>query len=269
MIRRRFASFSGVVAGVAVLAAAGPATAAPRTVSGTVVDHNTRAHAFVLAAPSGKLTKLYVPAKRRLPAIGRTVKVRFRPGKVVKTKLQAVSIKLGRIRRGATKVRGTVTYADPGSGSFTVSAGGASLLIKARSGKSGGRISAAAADAVPPVGNIVLVVTRVAPTGIEAEQVDDLGVDEGEIEVEGIVKSVDLATNTLVVSADDDDESGATVTITLPEAYDLSQVQVGDQVQLKLARQADGTFALLEAEVDEGDGDNNDAQQSSDGGDDS
>jgi hypothetical protein len=44
---------------------------------------------------------------------------------------------------------------------------------------------------------------------------------------------------------------------------------VGDQVQLKLARQADGTFALLEAEVDEGDGDNNDAQQSSDGGDDS
>lgn len=244
MFMRRAAPLAGALALMALFITAGPASAATKTVKGTVVHHNARAHAFIVASPSGRLTKVYA---RKSPALGRVVRVATRAG--TKGRLRAVRVTSGARRRSA-KLRGTVTYVDRRHSRFVVSAGGASILVKARRSKSRLR---AATDTVPPVGNAVLVVSSIDTSSgdLQADQVDDLGQDQGEIEVEGIVKSVDTAAHTLVVSSDDEDQSGGTITVQLPATFDLSQFTVGSQVELKLVRQADGTFALRESEIDD------------------
>jgi hypothetical protein len=226
------------------------------------VEHNGHANAFVVAAGSGKLTKVY-NGSQRSPAIGRTVKVQVAGAG---GKLRATRVKTGAARRTA-KIRGTVTYANRGTRRFTVSAGGASIAVKARAAKRGGARAASSVDQyLPPVGDQVIVVVSVDTSGdLQAEQVDDLGADDGEIEIEGIVQSVDTTAHKLVISADDEDRAGGTVTVQFPATFDVSGFHQGQEVHLHLLRQADGTFVLKEAEVDEENGaDNNGANQNDD-----
>jgi uncharacterized membrane protein YgcG len=216
-----------------VLLAAGPASA--RTVAGTVVDHNSRAHAFVIAAGSGKLTKIYAT---RSPAVGRSVKVtvRNRSGK-----LNAVRVRLG-ARRHRARIRGVVTFADRGGRHFTISASGASIPVTTAPGTA----------QTPPVGNQVVVVVAVDTSSgdLGCEHVRDLGEHQGEVEIEGIVQSIDTTARTVAISGDEDEMQGGSVTVQFPAAFDMSVLHVGDQVHLKLIQQPDGTFVLRRFEIE-------------------
>jgi hypothetical protein len=220
-----------------VLLAAGPASA--RTVAGTVVDHNSRAHAFVIAAGSGKLTKIYAT---RSPAVGRSVKVtvRNRSGR-----LNAVRVRLG-ARRHTARIRGVVTFADRGGRHFTISASGASIPVTTAPG----------AGQTPAVGNQVLVVVGVDPSSgdLGCQHVQDLGENQGEVEIEGIVQSIDTTARTVAISGDEDNMQGGSVTVQFPASFDMSVLHAGDQVHLKLIEQPDGTFLLRRFEIESGDG---------------
>src|SRR4051812_42884305 len=109
MTRRNLAPVVGVLAGAALLVAAGPAAA--RTVHGTVVHKNSRAQAFVVAARSGKLTKLY---SSHSPAVGRSVSAQVRGSRATRVTAGA--------RQRRAKLRGIVTYVDRKRGRFAVSA---------------------------------------------------------------------------------------------------------------------------------------------------
>ena len=75
---------------------------------------------------------------------------------------------------------------------------------------------------------------------VETDDVQELGDDRHEIELEGVVLSVDTTNRTLGVSADDDDESGQSVLVHVPDAIDIAAFQTGQEVELTVTRTADG-----------------------------
>jgi Cu/Ag efflux protein CusF len=251
MIRRFRAPVVGLLVVAAAFAAAAPSQAAV-SARGTVVHRNARTHSFVVAASSGRLTKI---RSRHLARLGRTVRVTGR-------RMRDGSIAASRIRSGAThrraRLRGTVTYANRRSGRFTVSSAAGSIAVRRGSHS---RVRAASDD-VPAPGQQVVVSVTVQPGGVlEEDGVDELGVDH-EVEIEGVVKSVDLNAHTANVSAsDDDDASLGEITVTFPETFDVSQLKVGNQIEIKATRQADGSFVLSKMETD----DENDLADEADG----
>jgi predicted nucleic acid-binding Zn-ribbon protein len=209
------------------LVTAAPAAAA---VSGTVVHRVKRSHSFVVATGSGQLAAIHA---RRSPQLGRVVQVatrRLRNGRLHSRSVRVVG------RASRVRLRGTVTYANRRQGVFTVSAPGASILVNQPS----------TAGPVPPVGSIVTTNAQIDAQGnLVANNIDGHGWDKNGIEIEGTILAIDAQTRTLSVSADDCHESRGTVSVLVPAAFDLSQFQVGRDVDLVLTRQADGTFVLV------------------------
>jgi hypothetical protein len=222
---------------IAALVLAAPAPAAV-SVRGTVVHRNARTHSFVVASAKGHLTKV---RSRHAVRVGRTVRVAGRT-------LRDGSVAASRVRAGArhrsARLRGTVTFANRASGRFTVSSRAGSISV--RSGRARAR---AASDDVPAVGQQVVVTITVQPGGVlEEDGVDEQGMDQ-EVEIEGIVMAVDPAAHTVSVSASDDDASAGTVTVGFPATFDLTGVTVGNEIEIKAVRQADGTFVLSKLET--------------------
>jgi hypothetical protein len=60
------------------------------------------------------------------------------------------------------------------------------------------------------------------------------------------------------VSADDDDESGGAVTVSIPSSFDITQFKVGNEVELTVAKQPDGTFVLQSSDDQNDNADEND-----------
>jgi hypothetical protein len=125
--------------------------------------------------------------------VGRTVGVsghRNRDGS-----LAASRIRVGARHRRA-RLRGTVTFVNRSAHRFTVSSAAGSISV--RGGRSGA--ARAADDDLPPVGQRVVVTITVSAGGVlEEDGVDDMGMDEGEveIEIEGIVQAVDPNADTV------------------------------------------------------------------------
>jgi hypothetical protein len=237
MIRRIRVPAGGLLVLVAALVLAAPAPAAV-SVSGTVVHRNARTHSFVVAAANGRLTKI---RSRHAVRVGRAVRVAGRT-------LRDGSIAASRVRAGArhraARLRGTVTFANRRSGRFTVSSAAGSISVRRH--RAGAR---AASDDMPPVGQQVVVTITVQPSGVlEEDGVDEQGMDQ-EVEIEGIVMAVDPAAHTVSVSASDDDASAGTVTVGFPATFDLTGVTVGNEIEIKAVRQADGTFVLSKLET--------------------
>jgi hypothetical protein len=268
MIRRHRALAGALLTLAAALVLAAPAPAAV-SVRGTVVHRNARTHSFVVASATGHLTKV---RSRQAVRLGRGVSV-------AGTRMRDGSLDAARVSAGArhriAKLRGTVTFASRRSGRFTVSSAAGSISVRHHTAV---RARAAADDDdMPAVGTQVVVTVTVQPGAVlDADAVDERGEDEGEIEVEGLVKSLDLAAHTVTISASDDDASGGTVTIGFPATFDLTRIAVGKEIKLKADRQADGTFVLSKLETEDEDeleneaDDDNGAQEPGDdhGGDD-
>lgn len=232
---------------VAVLAAAaafagatGAADAAK--VRGTVVHHNRHAHSFVVAGRGGRLFAVHA---RRSPCIGRHVVVtarRLRNGTFRLQRLRAT----GRISH-RVRARGVISWVNRRKGEFTLSAPGVSMLVRTRHSSAAG-----AAAAMPRVGTDVVVSGRVDDEGdLEEQDVQDEGMQTTGITLEGQVLSIDTTARTITVSADDEDESGGTVVVDVPATLDITQFTVGEDVELLVQPNSDGTVTLLGSSDDE------------------
>jgi uncharacterized membrane protein YgcG len=235
---------------------AGAASAA--TLRGVVVHQNHHAHSFVLSLNSGRLASVHAGHSPRLGRIVRVTAVRMRNGTWL-----AKTVRLGNRSRHAT-VRGVVTFADRQRGVFSVSAGGASLLIHTR--QRSGR--ARAADALPSVGQNVTVQTGIDDQGnLDEESIHDNGVQTSNIELEGVLMAVDTTARTLSVSADDDNQSGQAIVVSVPATFDIAAFTVGQELKLLVTQQPDGTFLLQgSAEDDSSQAANNPGDSQGQGG---
>jgi hypothetical protein len=275
---RHVAALRRVVLGTTLLALVVAAPAGAKTLHGTVVHRNMSHRSFVLAARSGKLT---VVSARTAPAVGRVaaVKVRRSHGASVERRIHV---------RGSTRharLHGRVSLS--GKRRFTISAGRASLVVN-----DSGRL--------PRAGSTITTSVTINRDG--SLDADDVNEDRPSATVatdlEGTITAVDPTARTLTVSADDngddqgddngDDDQGddngdddptasassdqpaPTVTVHVPASIDITQFHVGDDVQLTVTPQGDGSF-LLQSVDDQGGNDqgSGDVQQGDDdGGDD-
>jgi hypothetical protein len=227
------------------------AQASASTIKGTVVHKNKRAHSFVVAGRRGQLSAVHA---RRSPRLGSTVRLNAR--KLRNGTFAAKGIRVTG-RRHKVRVRGVVTYSSHLRGLFTVSSRGVSLLVRKRhSGR-----AAAADNSIPGVGTQVQVDVTVDDQGnLDEQDVTEVGNAQDTMDLEGQVLSVDTAANTISVSADDCDQSGAALVVHVPDA---SKFQVGDEVELTVTGPAaDGSFTLVQSS-----GDNN-SQEADDNSDD-
>jgi hypothetical protein len=238
MYRRMFVL--GLLAVALTLALAGEATAA--AIKGTVVHKNRGAKSFVVASRGGRLCAIHA---RHSPGLGSVVRVSAR--RLRNGTFAARHVKVAGKRRHA-RVRGTVSYVSRRGGVFTVSARGASLLI--HRGHSANRASAS--NGLPGPGTEVEVDVELHDQGdLEEQDIQELGEDSNGIELEGVVLNIDPAARTLSVSADDDDQSGAALTVHLPASVDLSVFAKGQEVELTVTPNPDGTFELVQSSLDD------------------
>ncbi|HYV15352.1 MAG TPA: hypothetical protein VE972_04980 [Conexibacter sp.] len=220
---------------MAALGVAAPAGA--QALRGTVVHHNRHGHSFAVAAHDGSLHAVHA---RRLPAVGRVVRVDARR---LGNGTFAASHVHGRGRRGHTHLLGTITYVDPSGKRLVLSSNGVSLLM--RTSRRGG-VHAASHEGLPAMGTVVDVSAVLPAGGMPiAQDITPVGTDFT-VKVEGNVVAVDATARTITITADDDDQSGAQLTIAVPDpAIDLTQIAPGDEVELLVALHSDGTYVLL------------------------
>jgi hypothetical protein len=261
MTRNLRTLLAATTTGALALALAGGTTASARThkhvargvtLRGVVVHRNARAHSFTLAGARGQLLAVHA---RRSPRVGRSVVVRAR--RLRNGTYAATAVRVGKLRRHA-RIRGTVTYVNRSGRSFVVSARGVSLLVHA--GHVRLRAVAAASD-LPSVGDDVTVNATVDDQGdVEAGQVSDDGdAQSATVDLEGTVLAIDPTARTLTISADDDRQTGATLTVLIPASFDISAFNVGDEVELTATLNPDGTYTAVSSACDDN------AQQANDG----
>jgi hypothetical protein len=218
-------------------------TADAKLVRGTVVHRNLRAHSFVLAGATGTLTPIHATHS---PALGRTVVAsvrRLANGTYALRHLRSVGA------RRRIRALGVVTHVDPRSASFTLSAEGVSMLVR----RGARRARVASASPLPAVGTKVAVTGELREGGaLDAETVKDDGTDHGAIDVEGTITAIDSEARTLSVSAEDNNLSGESVTVSVPSTFDMTKFAVGQEVQLQVTLMPDGTYLLQGSSSDEG-----------------
>jgi hypothetical protein len=154
------------------------------------------------------------------------------------------------VRARSARIRGVVTFVDRRRRFFTVSANGASLLVR-RSGRASAA-DAGGAGGVPPVGEDVMVsVAMDSQGGLEDEGVQTTGTQAVGIDLEGTILAVDQNARTLTISADDEDQSGQGVKVVVPPTIDITMFSQGQEVELTVTQQPDGSFLLSGASGDE------------------
>ncbi len=221
----------------------GATSASAATFSGTVVHKNARALSFVVALPNGSLRAIHA---RRTPALGRRVTVTARH-------LRNGTWALTRVRIGKVshhvRVRGTVTYVSAKRDLFVVSARGVSLVVRLRART---HRASAAADSQITEGQAVTVDGTIDGNSLDAGAVHSDGQDGNGIDLEGTIQSIDTTGRTLSISADDSEQSGATLTVDVPASFDLSLFATGQSVELIVAPNGDGSYTLEQSANDSG-----------------
>jgi hypothetical protein len=235
MIKRLILTSISVVA----LLAAAAGTASAKNFTGTVVHRSVKAQSFVVADKRGRLTTIH---SRKAIKVGRVVKLearRLHNGTYGLRKAKVV----GRARHA--RLRGTVSFVNRRIGAYVVSVRGASILVHKRKAR-----GARAADATTPaVGDVVTVDATLDDQGeVEADNVTKEGVDTNGVDLHGVVLSVDKTAGAqkLTLSADDDDDvAGATITVNVPDTFDITKFTVGQEVELIATLNADSTYTLV------------------------
>ena len=241
---RKFTVFT-LVAALGVLALAGVASAA--TVKGKVVHKNKSAESFTVAKGSGQLVAVHA---KRSPALGCKVVVR---GRLLHNgTFGARSVTVGTSSAKA-RVHGVVTFVNARHTKFTVSGKGVSLVVRKHALKK-----------TPAVGTVVTVVGRFTGKGdIAADHCRDCGHNDGYVEFEGHVLAIDTTKRTLTLSADDDCELSGSITVIIPEAWDMALYEVGDELEVVATLNADGTYTAVgtSKDGDEHEADDDDCDQ--------
>lgn len=244
MLYRKLTIFA-LVAVLGVLALAGVASAA--TVKGKVVHKNKSAKSFTVAKRSGQLVTVHAT---RSPALGRRVVVR---GSLLRNGTFGASKVFVGTASNRARVHGVVTFVNARHTKFTVSGKGVSLVVRKHALKK-----------VPAVGTVVTVAGAFDDHGdIEADNLNDYGTNDGYVDLEGHVLAVDSALRTLTLSADDDKELAGTITVIIPDTWDMTAYAVGDEIEVVATLNADGTYTAVgtSQDGDSQEADNEDGEQ--------
>ncbi|HET8980930.1 MAG TPA: hypothetical protein VFN87_22445 [Solirubrobacteraceae bacterium] len=245
-LRRAAASALGTVTVLGAMAGVADA----KTFRGAVVHHNRRAHSFVVADRSGHL---YAVHANHAPRIGSEVIVRAQ-------RLRNGTYRLQHVRRAGhaarhVRIRGVVSYVDRRTGAFTVSAPGVSMLVirsRSRRFHAADLTSSSGTGTTPPVGSPVVVTGTVNDQGeMDDQSVQTVGTPATSMDLEGTVLSVDPTAGTITVSADDSEQSGASVVVTVPSTLNISQFSQGQEVELLVQPTGTGTATLLGSSEDQ------------------
>jgi hypothetical protein len=145
-------------------------------------------------------------------------------------------------------MRGTVTYVNAAGHTFVLSARGASLLVHSKATRRHG--VRASSDPGIHDGDVVTVDGDLSGDAVDADSVQISGAQSSQISLEGTVQAVDTTGRTLSVSADDDEQSGAAVTVEVPASFDLGTYTVGEPVELVVSSNPDGTYTLQQSSDD-------------------
>ena len=151
--------------------------------------------------------------------------------------------------RGAhVRLRGVVSFVDRRHGTFTLSARGVSMLVRTGSGR-----GARTASAPPAVGTIVTASGTVDDQGdLNENTVQTDGSDTSSIDLEGAILAVDTTAGTITVSSTDDEQTAGSVTVTVPSTLNISMFTVGQEVELQVTPQPDGSYVLAGSSSDQG-----------------
>lgn len=246
----RMLSRTGLGAAVVTTAFGGlTGIAQAKVVKGTVVHHDKRAHSFVVANAAGELMAIHAS---HAPRLGSKVTINASRLADGTYKLQHAAV-AGRVKR--VRIHGVVTYVSRRTGSFTLSVPGASLVVHTRRSGRAGRV----ADGPPRVGSDVTATATIDDQGeLDDDSLQTTAPSSSDIALEGTVLSVDPTAGTLTISADDEDESRAGLTVTVPSTLDIAQFTVGEEAELHVQLQADGSYLLL------GSADDDNAQSAND-----
>ncbi|MHB8659773.1 MAG: hypothetical protein ACYC91_17860 [Solirubrobacteraceae bacterium] len=180
MNRFRSIAIGVLVPGVLVLSAG---VAQANVLKGTVVHRNARAHSFVVADSSGRLSAIHSSRAVRVGSLVVVSVRRVRNGTFAAQRIRIVG------RHSRARAGGVVTHVDRSRNTFTLSASGVSMLVRRA-----GRGHAYAADALPPVGTTVSVTGKLDNQGeLEAQSVSEDGTQTSGIDLEGSVLSVDTS----------------------------------------------------------------------------
>lgn len=212
--------------------------------SGTVVHANPAAGSYALALSGGELVAIHAA---RLPKPGEKLRVPIR--RLANGTLAEAdrSTKSGTATRAG--FNGTVTYAnpDPLAPAYTVSWLGASILVQAPPDPTG------APPMLPALGVYVTVEVAIEP-GAPLQQ-RQVKVDEVPpstyLELSGIYAGLSSDTGQLLLSADDNRESGVDLTLTVPPGIDPSRLKVGDSYLATATVEEDGSLTLAGLAGDE------------------
>jgi hypothetical protein len=220
-----------------------------QTLKGTVVHANPAAGSYAMAIRGGELVSVHAA---ELPEAG--------------TKLSAP---LRRLANGTfaeagdldeeeksiqATFRGSVTFTDPDppAPAYTVSGRGSSLLVHVDPDPTG------AAPELPAVGSYVTVTAKIEapaepkadPTLVQSEIEIEPGPPSTYLDLAGIVKEV-LPDGHLLLSADDNGESEADLTLTVPKEIDATTLKAGDSYLATATVEPDSSLALSGIASDE------------------
>jgi hypothetical protein len=247
-----------VGASLSLLAGSAEAHAAARAhtravaLRGTVVHRVFRAHSFVIAARGGRLVAVHA---LRSPRLGTRVSlraVRLRDGTY---RVAGRERRLGRATR--VRVSGRVSFVNARMREFVLSAPGVSMLVQMR------HSAARLADALPTLGSEVSAVGTLDDQGqLDGDSYQTVAVPSGTwtVDLEGVVLAVDPSSSTITVSADDDDQSGAVITVSVPSTFNIADYSVGEEVELLVEPTGTDTATLLGSADDQNSQSAGDAQ---------
>ena len=249
--------------------------------TGTVVHVNTAAGSYALADPAGgPLNPIHADV---MPKPGARIKVPTR------TLANGTLAQQGKIQnkgqQTSANFSGTVTFRDTSTGLYTVSSRGYSALVHLPLDGATGR----PAGEPPPLGASVKVGVTISPSlpaasppatppppaptsnpptacenaagqwnpiappaALQQTAVTVVSTAPGGSDLEGVVRATCPDTRQLAISADDAQESGMGIVLTVPAAIDMSKIVVGSSYGFTATISAAPPFALTGLISDQG-----------------
>lgn len=172
-----------VLASVLAAVAASPASAAASTLRGVLVAKDPHRQTVVLASANGQARTIYVGSAGKRLALGRQVAFTARPlgnGRFVGRSARVFK------RTKSARLRAVVLRDDRRRGSYLVSAGGSTFVLRARpSARDLASSSETPPPALPPGTPIVATVTPTA-SGPQATSLTQTGQQEASVQLNGI-----------------------------------------------------------------------------------
>jgi len=237
--------------------------------AGTVVHLNPKAGSYTISSDD----QLIAVHSGNLPDLGQNIEV------------DAVQLANGTYgedgnrqrdgKRGRVSFGGTISFRDPATGVYTVSAPGVSMLVRGGEQRTppklgdavqlearfadhatelapnpAGREGCGKPPALPKPPKTSLEQVGTVHTGADAEQSTDTDTDtetatETTTDVEAIVEGVcRTGTRTLIVSADDLREAGRDIPVVVPSKFNLGNIDPGNVVKLTTKIGKSGNYTL-------------------------